>query len=97
MNKNFQNKDFNKTSSYHSNFSHSIFENTSFLSAKFKWSSLYQVTFKNWQWMFIVQGILTVLVGIVAYFVLVSRPDDAKWLNPEEKNLLNQPVLLKYS
>ena len=47
MNKNFQNKDFNKTSSYHSNFSHSIFENTSFLSAKFKWSSLYQVTFKN--------------------------------------------------
>ncbi len=56
--------------------------------------SSFTLGFKNWQWMFIVQGILTVLVGIVAYFVLVSRPDDAKWLNPEEKNLLNQALIL---
>lgn len=56
--------------------------------------SSFTLGFKNWQWMFIVQGILTVLVGIVAYFVLVSRPDDAKWLNPEEKNLLNEALIL---
>lgn len=56
--------------------------------------SSFTLGFKNWQWMFIVQGVLTVLVGIVAYFVLVSRPDDAKWLNPEEKNLLNQALIL---
>lgn len=56
--------------------------------------SSFTLGFKNWQWMFIVQGILTVLVGIMAYFVLVSRPDDAKWLNPEEKNLLNQALIL---
>ncbi len=56
--------------------------------------SSFTLGFKNWQWMFIVQGILKVLVGIVAYFVLVSRPDDAKWLNPEEKNLLNQALIL---
>ncbi len=56
--------------------------------------SSFTLGFKNWQWLFIVQGILTVLVGIVAYFVLVSRPDDAKWLSLEEKNLLNQALTL---
>ncbi|MDK1671195.1 MFS transporter [Moraxella osloensis] len=48
--------------------------------------------FKNWQFMFIVQGVLTVLVGLIAFFVLVSKPDDAKWLNTSEKNLLNRAL-----
>ncbi|WP_224972702.1 pentapeptide repeat-containing protein [Acinetobacter oleivorans] len=47
LSKNFQNKDFNKTSSYYSNFSHSKFENTSFLATKFKWCTFYEATFKN--------------------------------------------------
>lgn len=41
---------------------------------------------KNWQWMFLVQGSMTVIVGVVGYFILVSQPNDAKWLNGEEKN-----------
>lgn len=45
--------------------------------------------FKNWQWMFIVQGTLTVILGVIAFFILVSKPDQAKWLNQHEKNLLN--------
>ncbi|SEL97651.1 MFS transporter [Parapedobacter koreensis] len=48
--------------------------------------------FRNWQWMFIVQGALTVLVGIIAFFVLVSKPDHAKWLTQQEKRLLNQAL-----
>lgn len=43
---------------------------------------------KNWQWMFLVQGVLTVIIGIVAFFCLVSRPEEAKWLTPEEKQAL---------
>lgn len=52
----------------------------------------YTFGFKNWQWMFIVQGSLTVFVGIVAFFVLVSKPDQAKWLTAYEKQLLNQAL-----
>ena len=47
MSKRFQNKDFNKTCSYQSDFSYSIFENTSFLATKFKWCAFYGVTFTN--------------------------------------------------
>ena len=54
--------------------------------------SSYTFGFRNWQWMFIVQGALTVLVGIIAFFVLVSKPDQAKWLTPDEKRLLNQAL-----
>jgi MFS family permease len=48
--------------------------------------------FKNWQWMFIVQGVLTVIVGLIAFFVLVSNPDQAKWLTSNEKNILNKAL-----
>lgn len=50
--------------------------------------------FKNWQWMFIVQGVLTVIVGLIAFFVLVSKPDQAKWLTADEKNILNNALAL---
>lgn len=54
--------------------------------------SSYTLGFKNWQWMFIVQGALTVVVGIIAFFVLVSKPDQAKWLTQREKRLLNEAL-----
>lgn len=54
--------------------------------------SSYTFGFKNWQWMFIVQGVLTVVVGVIAFFVLVSKPDRAKWLTAHEKRLLNQAL-----
>lgn len=56
--------------------------------------SSFTLGFKNWQWMFIVQGVLTVIVGIIGYFILVSRPDDAKWLKADEKEILNQALNL---
>ncbi len=40
----------------------------------------------NWQWMFVIEGGATVLIGIFAFFWLVSKPDQAKWLTAEEKN-----------
>lgn len=43
---------------------------------------------KNWQWMFLVQGALTVVVGVFAFFWLVSRPEEAKWLSDAEKKAL---------
>jgi MFS family permease len=38
----------------------------------------------GWQWMFLVEGLATVLVGVLVWFVLPGRPADAKWLTREE-------------
>ncbi|MEI6713740.1 MAG: MFS transporter [Verrucomicrobiota bacterium] len=47
---------------------------------------------KNWQWMFLIEGFAAVFVGIIAYFYLVSRPRDAKWLTAEEKTALGNAI-----
>jgi ACS family phthalate transporter-like MFS transporter len=43
---------------------------------------------RNWQWMFILEGLPAVLMGILAYFYLVDKPEQAKWLNKEEKRII---------
>jgi MFS family permease len=42
----------------------------------------------GWQWLFIVQGIPSVIVGIWVTFYLNSSIDEARWLSAEEKALL---------
>ena len=42
----------------------------------------------NWQWIFILEGILTILIGIAAYFLVSDFPDDAKWLTEEERKFI---------
>lgn len=39
----------------------------------------------GWQWLFLAEGIPTVLMGISVLFVLKDKPDDAGWLTGEEK------------
>jgi MFS family permease len=38
----------------------------------------------GWQWMFLVEGLVTVLIGGLVWFLLPARPVDAKWLTEEE-------------
>lgn len=47
---------------------------------------------KGWEWMFLIEGAMAVVVGIVAFFVIVDRPHTAKWLTPREQDAL-QAVL----
>ncbi|RHW38441.1 MFS transporter [Lysinibacillus yapensis] len=42
----------------------------------------------GWRWMFILEGIPAVVLGIVVIFYLVNKPSQAKWLTTEEKNWL---------
>lgn len=42
----------------------------------------------GWRWIFIVEGIPAVILGIVTLFYLTDRPKDAKWLTEEEKTWL---------
>ncbi|KAG8214481.1 major facilitator superfamily domain-containing protein [Butyriboletus roseoflavus] len=43
---------------------------------------------KGWQWIFILEGILTVLVSLAAYFVVPTWSHKAKFLREEERNRL---------
>ena len=40
---------------------------------------------KGWQWLFIIEGIPSVLLGIVTWFYLTDRPEKAGWLTAEQK------------
>ena len=47
---------------------------------------------KSWQWLFIIEGLPSVVVGLVVPFVLIDRPADAKWLSVEEKRRLQDRI-----
>ncbi len=42
----------------------------------------------GWQWLFLLEGIPAVAMGIVVYLLLPDRPRQARWLSTEEQNLL---------
>lgn len=41
--------------------------------------------FSGWQWLFLVEGLPTVLLGIALLFYLTDHPENAEWLPPMEK------------
>jgi len=43
-------------------------------------------------WMFLVEGLLAVVVGVWAYFFLTDKPRDATWLPPDERQALVETV-----
>jgi MFS family permease len=50
---------------------------------------------QGWQWMFMIEGLLSVVVGIWAYWYLDNKPDDARWLPAPEKQALLTELLLE--
>jgi len=46
----------------------------------------------GWQWMFLVEGIPSILVGIWVLLYLDDRIAHAKWLTPDEKTLLERNI-----
>jgi nitrate/nitrite transporter NarK len=43
---------------------------------------------KGWQWLFIWEGVPTVLLGFVVMFYLTDGPQKARWLEPDERDWL---------
>ncbi len=44
--------------------------------------------YNGWRWIFIVEGLLTVVAAVVAKFFIADWPEKAKFLNLEERTLL---------
>jgi MFS family permease len=50
---------------------------------------------RGWQWMFLLEGLPTVLLGIATYLLLVDRPSDARWLSAFEKDAIARDLAEK--
>lgn len=44
----------------------------------------------GWQWMFLVEGLPCIVLGLLTPFILSNRPADAHWLSDHEKSLLER-------
>lgn len=47
---------------------------------------------KGWQWLFLLEGLPSVLVGCVVFGYLDDRPQKAKWLDSQEQQLLQHAL-----
>ncbi|ETS85425.1 hypothetical protein PFICI_03450 [Pestalotiopsis fici W106-1] len=51
---------------------------------------------EGWRWIFILEGLVTVLIGISCYFLLIDSPAlSTRWLEPEEIRYLELSMFIK--
>ncbi|KAF3067218.1 hypothetical protein GL218_08549 [Daldinia childiae] len=46
--------------------------------------------YKGWRWIFIIEGLPSIVLGVIAFFFLPNDIDHAYFLTPEEKKLANE-------
>lgn len=45
--------------------------------------------FRGWRWIYVLEGLLSLIVAIIAFFWIQERPaKQGKWLEPEEQRYL---------
>jgi ACS family tartrate transporter-like MFS transporter len=49
----------------------------------------------GWQWLFLLEGVPAVLLGIVVFFHLADHPNDASWLSGDERQWLAGTLLVE--
>ncbi|GGC65628.1 MFS transporter [Chelatococcus reniformis] len=49
----------------------------------------------GWQWMFIIEGLMAVVLGIACLWYLTERPADATWLEADERAWLTQRIAVE--
>ena len=46
----------------------------------------------GWQWLFLIEGLPAVILGVVVLGHLTERPQDARWLLAEERDWLTKSI-----
>jgi ACS family tartrate transporter-like MFS transporter len=49
---------------------------------------IHWIGLSGWRWLLILEGLPALLLGIATLFYLTERPQDARWLRPEERDWL---------
>jgi MFS family permease len=44
--------------------------------------------FRGWQWLFILEGMPAIILGVLTYFYLADRPEGGRWLDADEREWL---------
>ncbi|OSS47602.1 hypothetical protein B5807_07560 [Epicoccum nigrum] len=44
--------------------------------------------YKAWRWLFIIEGVITIAISFLSFFLIVPFPEDSNFLAPDEKALL---------
>jgi D-galactonate transporter len=52
---------------------------------------------KGWQWLFLLEAIPSLVLGVVAWFYLEDRVTNAHWLTPAERELIARDILAEES
>jgi MFS transporter, ACS family, tartrate transporter len=47
----------------------------------------------GWKWLFLVEGLPVVILGVIILWVLADRPEQARWLTAEEKSAVQARIL----
>ncbi|CAA2142044.1 MFS transporter [Hyphomicrobium sp. ghe19] len=50
------------------------------------WNGVWGV--RGWQWLFVLEAVPAIILGVICFFVLVDTPAKAKWLSEEERDAL---------
>ncbi|RAH47323.1 putative MFS transporter [Aspergillus brunneoviolaceus CBS 621.78] len=46
----------------------------------------------GWQWLFLIQGVVTIGVAVLAWFILPNSPLQTPWLTPEDRQLAHDRI-----
>ena len=47
---------------------------------------------RGWQWLFLLEGIPSVIIGVLVFVLLPNGPRSAKWLTPQQQELIVQRI-----
>jgi ACS family tartrate transporter-like MFS transporter len=46
----------------------------------------------GWRWLFVIEGLPAIVLGVVTYFYLTDKPEDAAWLDESERRSLRDQL-----
>lgn len=56
-------------------------------------SGVNPLSLAGWQWMFLIEGAATMVMGAIAYLVVADKPADAAWLTTEERTWIEKEAV----